>query len=146
MSVAPWHARQIASQRHGYPAARTQRPPQWRKTAGADVDERLGFLRSRPFGVEIGAPRPWFLYPGIRLDWGGGRTRQARRAVATDSEGSGGGHGLVAWEKVLTAGPRLPEGVRPHVVRRAGQKWMRAATGQGPHMPVSRAIAGVRLG
>jgi hypothetical protein len=70
MSVAPWHTRQITSQRHGYPAARTHRPPQWRKTAGADVDERLSFLRSRPFGVEIGAPRPWFLYPGIRLDWG----------------------------------------------------------------------------
>jgi hypothetical protein len=76
----------------------------------------------------------------------GGPTRQARRAVATDSEGSEGGHELVAWEKELTAGPRLLEGVRPRVVRRAGQKWMRAAIGQGPHMPVSRAIAGVRLG
>ena len=27
-------------------------------------------MRSRLFGVEIGAPRPWFLYPEIRLDWG----------------------------------------------------------------------------
>src|SRR5687768_14850589 len=88
-------------------------------TAAADVDESTRFLAEQAIWSRDRGAQTLVLIPRDKVGLGG-RTRRAQRAVATDSKGSEGGDGLVAWEKELTAGPRLPKGVRPRVVRRAG--------------------------
>jgi hypothetical protein len=74
-----------------------------------------------------------------------GCARSYNRFPKKAEAGTGWCAGTFAWEKELTAGPRLPEGVRSCAVRKAGKKRMRAAADQGPHMSMSRAIAGLRL-